>query len=153
MSSNDAGAGGTGTPVPRGPIAWFAANPVAANLLMVFLIAAGAIAGSQLVVQNYQKFDLRRVSVTIPAPGASPREVQEDIVRRVEETIVGISGVSRVVSTAKEGFGLIDVELETFADEEEVLNDVKSAIDSIENFPPPRRNGRRSPFSDGGTMS
>ncbi|MCY3753212.1 MAG: efflux RND transporter permease subunit [Alphaproteobacteria bacterium] len=139
MSSNDAGggAGGTGTPVPRGPIAWFAANPVAAKLLMVFLIAAGAIAGSQLVVQNYQKFDLRRVSVTIPAPGSSPREVQEDIVRRVEEAIVGISGVSRVVGTAKEGIGLIDVELETFADDEAVLNDVKSAIDSIENFPPP----------------
>ena len=139
MSSNDAGggAGGTGTPVPRGLIAWFAANPVAAKLLMVFLIAAGAIAGSQLVVQNYQKFDLRRVSVTIPAPGSSPREVQEDIVRRVEEAIVGISGVSRVVGTAKEGIGLIDVELETFADDEAVLNDVKSAIDSIENFPPP----------------
>jgi len=98
MSSNDAGggAGGTGTPVPRGPIAWFAANPVAANLLMVFLLVAGAIAGSQLIVQNYPEFDVRRIAVKIPSPGASPREVQEDVVRRVEEAIVGISGVSRV---------------------------------------------------------
>ena len=139
MSSNDAGggAGGTGTPVPRGPIAWFAANPVAANLLMVFLLVAGAIAGSQLVVQNYPEFDARRIAVKIPSPGASPREVQEDVVRRVEEAIVGISGVSRVVSTAKEGIGLIDVELETFADDEAVLNDVKGAINTLENFPPP----------------
>jgi len=139
MSNTDAGggAGGSGTPVPRGPIAWFAANPVAANLLMVFLIVAGAIAGSQLVVQNYPEFDVRRIAVTIPSPGASPREVQEDINRRVEEAIVGISGVSRVVSTAKDGVGLINVELETFADDEAVLNDVENAIDTIENFPPP----------------
>ena len=139
MSGNNAGgdAGGTGAPPPRGPIAWFAANPVAANLLMVLLIAAGAIAGSQLAVQEYQKFDLRRISVAILAPGASPREVQEDVVRRVEEAIVGIPGVSRVVGKAKEGIGLIDVELETFADDEAVLTDVESAIDTIENFPPP----------------
>ena len=136
MSNTDAG-GGAGTPAPRGPIAWFAANPVAANLLMVFLIVAGAIAGSQLVVQNYPEFDARRIAIKIPSPGASPREVQEDVVRRVEEAIVGISGVSRVVSTAKEGIGLIDVELETFADDEAVLNDVEGAIDTIENFPPP----------------
>ena len=139
MSNTDAGggAGGSGTSVPRGPIAWFAANPVAANLLMVFLIVAGAIAGSQLVVQNYPEFDPRRIVVKIPSPGASPGEVQEDINRRVEEAIIGISGVSRVVSTAQDGIGLIDVELETFADDESVLNDVESAIDSIENFPPP----------------
>ena len=137
MSNTDAGGGAGGAPVPRGPIAWFAANPVAANLLMVFLIAAGVIAGSQLLVQTTPEFDVRRIAIKIPSPGASPREVQEDVVRRVEEAIVGISGVSRVVSTAKEGVGLIDVELETFADDEAVLNEVESAIDTLENFPPP----------------
>ena len=136
MSSTDAG-GAAGSPVPRGPIAWFAANPVAANLLMVFLIVAGVIAGSQLAVQNYPEIDARRIAIEIPSPGASPGEVQEDVVRRVEEAIVGLPGVSRVVSTAKDGIGLIDVELETFADDEAVLNDVENAIDTIENFPPP----------------
>ncbi len=138
MSNNDTGgAGGAGMPVPRGPIAWFAANPIAANLLAVFLIVAGAIAGSQLVIQSSPQFDAQRIAVTVPSPGASPREVEEDIVRRVEEAIVGISGVDRVIGTAKEGVGLIDVELATFADDEEVLNDVETAIDTLENFPPP----------------
>ena len=139
MSSTEAGggAGGIGASVPRGPIAWFAANPVAANLLMVFLIVAGAIAGSQLAVQNSPEFDARRITVKIPSPGSSPREVQEDIVRRVEEAIVGTPGVRRVVSTAKDSVGLIEVELETFTDGEAVLNDIENAIDAIENFPPP----------------
>ena len=138
MSTSDAeGAGGSVPAVPRGPIAWFAANPVAANLLMVFLLVAGAIAGSQLVVQNYPEFDSRRITIAIPSPGASPRAVEEDINRRVEEAIIGISGVSRVVGKARDGVGRIEVELETFADEDAVLNDVENAIDSIENFPPP----------------
>ena len=134
---NDTDAGSTGAAVPRGPIAWFAANPVAANLLMVFLIVAGAIAGSQLVVQNLPEIDSRRVTVTVPAPGSSPKEVEEDINRRLEEAIVGISGVDRVIGRAKDGVGWIEVELETFVDAEAALNDVKSAVESIENFPPP----------------
>ena len=138
MSTSDAeGAGCSAPAVPRGPIAWFAANPVAANLLTVFLLVAGAIAGSQLVVQNFPEFDSRRITIAIPSPGASPREVEEDINRRVEEAIIGISGVSRVVGKARDGVGRIEVELETFADEDAVLNDVENAIDSIENFPPP----------------
>ena len=55
----------------------------------------------------------------------------------MEEAIVGISGVSRVVSAARENTGRIEVELETFAGDEAVLNDVINAIDTIENFPPP----------------
>ena len=138
MSASDAeGAGCSAPAVPRGPIAWFAANPVATNLLTVFLLVAGAIAGSQLVVQNFPEFDSRRITIAIPSPGAFPREVEEDINRRVEEAIIGISGVSRVVGKARDGVGRIEVELETFADEDAVLNDVENAIDSIENFPPP----------------
>ena len=55
----------------------------------------------------------------------------------MEEAIVGISGVSRVVSAARENTGRIEVELETFAGDEAVLNDVVNAIDTIQNFPPP----------------
>ena len=49
MSTTDAGAGATN----KGPIAWFARNPVAANLLLLFLIIGGVIAGRHLAVQLY----------------------------------------------------------------------------------------------------
>jgi len=122
--------------VKNGLIAYFAGNPVAANLLMVFFIVGGLIAGSNLPVQNFPEIDLRSVSVSVRSPGSSPREVREDIVRRLEENVVGLPGVERVVATAYEGLAHVTVELATFADAGAVLNDVKNAVDRIENFPP-----------------
>ena len=120
----------------NGLIAYFAGNPVAANLLMVFFIAGGLIAGSNLPVQNFPEIDLRSVTVSVRSPGSSPREVREDIVRRLEENVVGLPGVERVVAAAYEGLAQVTVELATFADAAAVLDDVKNAVDRIENFPP-----------------
>ena len=120
----------------NGLIAYFAGNPVAANLLMVFFIVGGLIAGSNLPVQNFPEIDLRSVTVSVRSPGSSPREVREDIVRRLEENVVGLPGVERVVAVAYEGLAQVTVELATFADAAAVLDDVKNAVDRIENFPP-----------------
>ena len=122
--------------VRNGLIAYFAGNPVAANLLMVFFIVGGLIAGSNLPFQNFPEIDLRSVTVSVRSPGSSPREVREDIVRRLEENVVGLPGVERVVATAYEGLAQVTVELATFADAAAVLDDVKNAVDRIENFPP-----------------
>ncbi len=120
----------------NGLIAYFAGNPVAANLLMLFFIVGGLIAGSNLPVQNFPEIDLRSVTVSVRSPGSSPREVREDIVRRIEENVIGLPGVERVVATAYEGLAQVTVELATFADAAAVLDDVKNAVDRIENFPP-----------------
>ena len=121
----------------QGLIAYFAGNPVAANLLMMFILATGVASGLRLAVQDFPEVDLRQVTVTVRAPGASPREVEEDIVRRVEENVIGFEGVDRVVSTSIESLGQIDVELTTFANADKVLDDIQQAVDNIEHFPPP----------------
>ena len=121
----------------NGPIAYFVDNPVAAKLLMVFLILGGILAGLQIHVRQIPDVDFRTVTVTLASPGSSPREIEEDINRRVEEAVVGLEGVDRVVGVASEGLARIDIELETFADADAVLADITNAIDRIENFPPP----------------
>ena len=119
-----------------GLIAYFAGNPVAANLLMLFLIVGGIISGRQLAVQYLPELDLRTVVVTVSAPGASPREVEKDINRRVEESVIGLPGVGRVVGSAAEGLGTVRIEMAPFARSGTVLDDVRNAVDAIENFPP-----------------
>ena len=105
-----------GSSMKNGLIAYFAGNPVAGNLLMLFLLAGGVIAGLQLPVQHSPELDLRRIMVTVAAPGSSPKEIEEDINRRIEESLVGLAGVERVVAVAKEGLGRVETELATFAD-------------------------------------
>ena len=125
-----------GAPSRAGLIAYFARNPVAANLLMVLFIVGGIISGSQIPIQRFQQMDLRMVTVTVPAPGSSPQEVEEDINRRIEENILGLSGVERVITTATHGLGRVDIEIAPFARSASALLDVQNAVDSIERFPP-----------------
>ena len=137
MATTDAGpVTEPGTTVKPGPIAWFAGNPVAANLLMLFFIVGGLVSGAHLAVQHFPPIDPRTVTVTVPFPGASPQEVEQDVNRRIEESVIGLAGVERVVGTATEGLGRIRIELSTFADATSVLTDVQTAVDGIENFPP-----------------
>ncbi len=125
-----------GAAMKTGPIAYFAGNPIAANLLMLLIVVAGVVSGLRLPVQSYPSFESRVVTVTVRSPGSSPKEVEEDINRRVEESLIGLPGVERVVATATEGVGRIRIELATFANADTVLRDVQSALDGMENFPP-----------------
>ena len=127
---------GAGASTGNGPIAWFAGNRTAAKLLMAFLVVGGVISGLHLAVQNFPDIDTRRVSVTVRSPGSSAKEVEEDINRRVEEAVVGLPGVERVVGTAIQNLGRVEVEVADFADPAAVLGEVEAAVDAIENFPP-----------------
>ena len=103
---------------------------------MIFVIVSGLIAGFNLPVQLFPKIDTRVISITVPFAGATTKEVEADVNRRLEESILGVRGVERVISTAEEGVGKVRIELKTFADSESVLNDVQNAVIGIENFPP-----------------
>ena len=127
----------TNADLQRGLISYFATNPIAANVLMLTLLAGGLMMASHLPLQAFPDLNHRTVLVTVPSPGSSPREVEEDINRRIEESVIGISGVTRVVGTASENYGKVSLEVDPFTDVDRVVNDVQSAVDRIENFPPP----------------
>ncbi len=118
-----------------GAIAWMAGNPVAANLLMASLILGGLFMSTQVGQEVFPEANLDVINVTVPYPGASPAEVEQGIVLVVEEAVRGISDVKKVRSRAVDGVGVITIELDDGADKPRVLQDVKTAVDRIVNFP------------------
>ncbi|MCH9699223.1 MAG: efflux RND transporter permease subunit [Gammaproteobacteria bacterium] len=119
-----------------GLLAWFAENHVAANLLMLMLLLSGAITVFKSTVEIFPEIDPHTITVSVPYPGSTPEEVEESINRRIEEAVTGIEGVDKIRSVAAEGAGTITVELDDTVDDREVLDDVKSAVEQIQNFPP-----------------
>ena len=119
-----------------GVVGYFASNRVAANVLMLLLLGLGLYFANQLTKERFPEFDPRTITVTVPYPGAAPAEVEEDVNRRVQDSLEGIVGVERVTSVAAEGVGVVTVELQTFANAVDVVHDVRTAVDRIENFPP-----------------
>ena len=118
-------------------IAAFAHRRVAASLLVLLALGGGLLVGSGVDVEIIPDVDARRVAVTVPYPGSSPTEVEESITRRIEERVIGLAGVRRVVSEASSDVGTVTLSVEAFADTEEVLEEARTAIDRIERFPPP----------------
>ena len=124
-----------GTTDEKGIIAWFAANHVAANLLMLFIIVAGLISAFTIRKETQPEFELNWVQVEVPYLGAAPQEVEEGVVIKVEEAVQDIKGIKRIRSRAREGFGSVTIEANIDADINEVLNEVKTRVDAISTFP------------------
>ena len=100
----------------KGPIAFMASNPIAANLLMVFFLFAGLFAAGDLVQEMLPDASLDLVQVVVPYPGAAPEEVEQAIVRKIEEEIGSVDGVQRIETSAAEGLGSLIVEFKTGTD-------------------------------------
>ena len=64
----------------RGPIAWMARNPVAANLLMVLILVGGFLSAIGIKQEVFPEFELDVIVVDVPYPGASPEEVEQGII-------------------------------------------------------------------------
>ncbi|MFU8895094.1 MAG: efflux RND transporter permease subunit [Gammaproteobacteria bacterium] len=117
-------------------IAWFARNDVAANLLMVTLLALGAWAlTAKIPLEVFPAFELRSVVVRVPFPGATPAEVEEGVTVKIEEAIQDLDGIKRLRSTASESIGTVVVEVDTRHDSRELMNDIKARVDAIATFP------------------
>jgi multidrug efflux pump subunit AcrB len=119
----------------RGVIAWFAENHVAANLLMMFLLLAGAVTGLTMKLEVFPETSLDQISISMAYPGASPAEVEEAIVRRIEENVAGLAGIKRIDSVAREGSGTVTIEVVKGWNLKELLDEVKAEVDRITTFP------------------
>jgi len=118
-----------------GLIAWFARNSVAANLLMIFILVGGFFTIQTINKQMFPQVKINWISYAAPYPGAAPQEVEEGITIKIEEALETVQGLKRVITYSNRGYsnGWFEVELDY--DPQVVLEEVKSAIDSISSFP------------------
>ncbi len=119
----------------KGLIAWWVKNPVAANLLMLGVIISGWLGLVSMEKEAFPQIDSNVVQVEVAWPGASPQEVEQQLIQRVEESLKNVPNVYRVRSESRENFGYVTVETYPKVDINGFLNDVKNAVDSITSFP------------------
>lgn len=119
----------------RGVIAWFAENAVAANLVMLVLVVGGLLTARDIAQEVFPEVTQPIVTVEVEYPGASPEEVEQGVVLAIEDAVRGLDGVKEVRSIAAEGLGIVAVELLLSADEQQLLNEVQSAVARIVSFP------------------
>ena len=119
-----------------GIIAWFVKNPVAANLLMIGIIIMGFYSlVKKIPLETFPAFEQDVVNIAVNYAGATPKEVEQGVTLRVEDAISDLPGVERIQSASNEGRSLVRVEIRKRYDTTVVLNEIKSRVDRIANFP------------------
>jgi multidrug efflux pump subunit AcrB len=116
-------------------IQWFVENPIAANLLMAMILIGGLINISKLDKEVFPRVSTDRIQISVPYPGAGPQEVEELIVKRIEEAIADLDGIKEIASVARLASGQVTVEVTHGFDTQRLLNNIKTRVDAIPTFP------------------
>ena len=119
----------------RGLIAWFVKNPVAANLMMMLMFIVGVFGYVNLEREFIPQTTINGMTISVSWPGASARDVEEQLVVRIEEAVDGLDGIDFIESSANEGRGTVTVSTKLNIDYEKMLDEVKSRVDAIQNLP------------------
>ncbi|RLV59751.1 efflux RND transporter permease subunit [Parashewanella curva] len=120
---------------PKGLIAWFVHNPVAANLLMWVLLIGGVFSALSIKKEMFPIEENNAVNVSVAYPGAAPQEIEEGIVIKIEEAVKNIRGVKKLTSNSGNGIGTVNIEIASGYKPQDVLDKVKLQVDAISTFP------------------
>ncbi|RDV24240.1 AcrB/AcrD/AcrF family protein [Alteromonas aestuariivivens] len=118
-----------------GIISWFARNSVAANLLMIFIIVMGIAGYFTIQRQMFPNIEINYIRISAQYPGASPQEIEESILVKIEESLKDVTEIKRTVSRAFRNNGQVTLEIDTDEVLTDVLDKVKLRVDSIATFP------------------
>lgn len=129
-------------------ISWWVKNAIAANLLMVAIFLMGIYGFFKLEREFVPAPKVSTINVSGAWLGASPNDIQEQIISRIEQSIEGLDGINYIEANAREGSGNVTVHVLVTADFDRVLDEVKARVDGINNLPPDafRLNTRRGDF-------
>ncbi|MEP2653834.1 MAG: efflux RND transporter permease subunit, partial [Paraglaciecola sp.] len=125
------------SPLPKqtGLIAYFANNPVAANLMMVFIVIMGLFSYFTIQRQMFPNIEINYINISAVYRGASPQEIEQSILIKIEESLKDITEIKKATSRAFRGSGSITLEIQKDKELTEVLDKVKARVDSIATFP------------------
>ena len=116
-------------------IAFFIRYHVAVNVIIIAFTLFGIVGARSLKSSFFPLSDSENILVSILYPGASPQEIEEGIVLKIEDNLKGLEGVERVTSTSRENSGTINVEIEKGRDIDFMLLEVKNGVDRVPTFP------------------
>ena len=105
-------------------ILWMIRNGVTTNLLVVFLLAAGALGALNLRQQVFPEFSPDIISVSVPYPGATPLEVEEGVILPIEARLESLDEIEEVTATAAQNLGIVTAQLRPGVDKPQVLDEV-----------------------------
>jgi len=119
----------------RKVIAYFIRYDVAVNSVIIAFFIFGLVGLDSLKSSFFPLIPSKNISIAITYPGASPQEIEEGVVLKIEDNLKGLQGIERVTSVSRENSGTINIEIEKGRDVDFMLLEVKNAVDRVPSYP------------------
>ncbi len=127
--------GGPYSGEPAGPIAYMARNRIAPNLLMFGIIALGLVSLGGLEREGWPVVPFNMIEVFMAYPGATPEEIEESIIVKIEERIETLEDVKAIRSLAAPELASIRIQWRSGTNLSEAMDEVQAAVGQIQSFP------------------
>ncbi|MDK1285786.1 efflux RND transporter permease subunit [Pseudoalteromonas umbrosa] len=118
-----------------GLIGYFVNHPVAANLMLLLIVCMGILGYNSIQRQTFPISDSNKVTIRAVQLGASAKEIEENILIKIEQALKPQVGIKRIISTASPSGGHIEVQLHNNEIVASRLDEIKLKLDSIATFP------------------
>ena len=109
--------------------------PVTTTVGVMFLLLFGTVALINLPIQLTPDVDKPEITVTTIWPGASPQEVERDIIDEQEEELKSLEGLVRMRSESHDGRGMITLRFQVGTDKDVAMLKVSNRLDQVESYP------------------
>lgn len=117
------------------PIAWFIENPVKVSVGIILLTLFGILAMFQMPMQLAPNVERPAISVQTNWPGASPQEVEKEIVNEQEEKLKSVEGVTKMSSSSSDSQGEVNLEFGVGTDMNQAVLKVNSLLQQVRDYP------------------
>jgi len=117
-------------------ITWFAKNSVAANLMMLTIIAIGLFSLFKLTpLEIFPSYEKDEISISMSLKGATPEDIEQGLTIRIEEAIADLEGIEEIRSSSSEGKASVTVEINKNYNTKDLLAEIKNRVDAVNTFP------------------
>ncbi|MDF1503770.1 efflux RND transporter permease subunit [Roseisolibacter sp. H3M3-2] len=106
-------------------------RPIVTIVTMLALVVFGLVALFRLQTDEFPDIDAPIVFVGVAYPGASPEQVEREVVDRIEDRVAAISGLDKLNSTSTDGFAQIIVQFDFDKPVDQATQDVRDAISAV----------------------
>ncbi len=117
------------------PIAWLIDNPVKVSVGVILLVMFGVIALFQMPMQLSPDVERPQVTVQTAWPGASPQEIENEIIKEQEERLKAVEGLVKMSSECMDSFGQITLEFRVGTKMDSALLKVNNALQQVPSYP------------------
>lgn len=110
-------------------------QPVTVVVGVVLVVLAGLVALNRVPIQLTPTVDDTVISISTRWEGASPSEVEEEIIDQQEEKLQGVSGLESMTSSSQQGVGTVRLQFRTGTNKDAALREVSDKLREVEDYP------------------